>query len=126
MVALCLDPLKFFVDDIATVIAMNKGFSKYHGTFAIVRATRVVAAGIGCYIFAVWERRRSSRVSRVADDLTHNLFTELTETEVDALLDLNQVASPPPILEWMADPGPNQGLYWGENSQMDQNQASSS
>ena len=117
LVTLCLGPLRFAEreaiftnDNIATVIALKKGYSKDSWTTAIVRASRVVAAGIGCAIFATWERRRSSPQTNIADDLTHNLLTDLTAKEVDSYLALGQVSFPPPILQWMARPGPDQTL----------------
>ena len=117
LTTLCLDPLRFVegealfhIDNIATCITLEKGNSSDPWATTVVRAGRVVAAGIGCSIFAVWERRRSSRASRIADDLTHNLFTELTNEEVEALLDFGQVAFPPPVLQWMARPSVDVGL----------------
>ena len=108
---LCLDPLRFVegealfhIDNIATCITLEKGHSTDPWATTVARAGRVVAAGIGCSLFAVWERKRSSRESRIVDDLTHNLFTELSQDEVQALLDLGQVAFPTPILQWMARP----------------------
>ena len=109
---LCLDPLRFIekeaifhIDNIATTIAFKKGFSTDPLATTVLRAARVVAAGIGCQPFANWERRRSSVGSRIADDLTHNIFTELSDSEVERLLDLGHVAFPPPILQWMIKPG---------------------
>ena len=70
----------------------------------IIRAARVVAAGLGCQLFSIWERRRSSIPSCIADDLTHNLFRELSSMEVEVLLTQGHVQFPQPILEWMSMP----------------------
>ena len=114
---LCLDPLRFaekeavfHMDNIATVLTLSRGYSADSWASTLVRAARVVAAGIGCCLFAEWERRSSSRAGRVADDLTHNLVRDLTREELEAFLSLNQVSFPPPILAWMANPSPQQGL----------------
>ena len=70
----------------------------------------MVAAGIGCKISAVWEARRETRATRIADDLTHNLLQELTESEVDSYLNKGLVSFPAPVLEWMSNPAPDQQL----------------
>ena len=117
LVALCLDPLRyaekdalFPVDNMAAVLALQRGYSRDPWTSTIVRAARVMAAGIGCSIYSEWERRRSSRPTRIADDLTHNLLSELSTVELDAYINLGQVSFPQPVLDWMATPGPDPGL----------------
>ena len=99
----------FFIDNIATVLALERGYSRDPWATTI-RAARVVAAGIGCSLYDKWVRRRSCRGAVVADDLTHNLLTELSEEEVEAYLDLGQVSFPDPLLQWMSTPRPDQGL----------------
>ena len=108
---LCLDPLRFIeeevlfhIDNIASVIALKKGRSKDPLATTIVRAARVVAASLGCCLFAEWEKRRSSRCSIIADDLTHNLIGELDEEELHSYVENHLISFPEPILEWMADP----------------------
>ena len=117
LTVMCLDSLTFVeceslfhIDNIATTITLDKGYSTDPWATTVVRAGRVEAAGIGCSLYSVWERRRSSRPSRIADDLTHNLLTELTNEEVSSLLDFGQVSFPLPILQWMANPGTDQSL----------------
>ena len=112
-----LDPMRFvekevcyYIDNIATVLALKRGYSRDSWTSTLVRAAKVFAAGIGCSIYAVWEPRRSSRASRIADNLTHNMVEELTEAEVDAYISFNQVSFPEPLLHWMSNPGPDQSL----------------
>lgn len=51
-----------------------------------------------------WVPRRSDRQSVIADDLTHNLTSNLSREELEAYLDLAIVAFPPPILSWMVNP----------------------
>ena len=108
---LCLEPLRFIeeevlfhIDNVASVTALEKGRSRDPWATTIVRAARVVAASLGCSLFAEWERRRSSRGGRIADDLTHNLVAELDEEEIDTYLKTHYIQFPDPILEWMSDP----------------------
>ena len=61
-------------------------------------------------MFAKWVPRRSSREMRVADDLTHNLLSELNPEEIHAYIAQGFVEFPPPILNWMMSPRPDQGL----------------
>ena len=114
---LCLDPLKFaerevcvIIDNVATTIALHKGRSHDAWATTIIRAARVMAAGIGATLVTVWKPRRSCRPTRVADDLTHGLTIELTQSEVLSYLDLGVTAFPMPILHWMAKPGPDKSL----------------
>ena len=118
LVTLLLDPMRFVEravvftnDNVATVLCFQKGYSKGdQWATTLIRAARVVAAGIGCEMFAVWEPRRSSRPTRVADDLTHNLLHELTEEEVKSYLARATVSFPPPVMSWMTSPKTDQGL----------------
>ena len=118
LAALCWDPdrvknkdIVFLIDNQAAVIALRKGYSKGDPwATTIVRAARVVAAAIGSSLFAKWVPRRSSRETRVADDLTHNILSELTSQELQAYVDSGMVSFPPPICSWMASPRPDQGL----------------
>ena len=64
--ALCLDPSRFVnskalfhIDNVATIYALKKGYSTDPLTTTVIRAARVVDAGIKCRLFAEWERRRS-------------------------------------------------------------------
>ena len=115
--ALCMDPLRFtgcrvvfMIDNQASVIALRKGYSKGDPwATTLVRAAKVVAAGIGADISSAWEPRRSSRGSRIADDLTHNLVKELEDEEISSFLG-SKTRFPEPILGWMACAGPDQGL----------------
>ena len=117
LAAICLDPMRFAeremifrIDNMAAVTALKKGHSRDDLATTIVRAARVVAAGIGASIFSTWERRRSSRGSQIADDLTHNRLTLLTPEEVESYIQLNRVSFPSPILQWMAKPCKDQAL----------------
>ena len=66
----------FYIDNSATVFTVGKGYSKKdQWATTICRAARVVAAEIGASLFAQWSPRRSSRETRIADDLSHNLLT---------------------------------------------------
>ena len=112
LTTLCLDPLRFIeqealfhIDNMATVLALEKGHSRDLWASTIVRAARVVAASLGCEIFATWERRRSSRGSIIADELTHNLVACLNDEELSAYILRNTLSFPAPILQWMMKPG---------------------
>ena len=94
----------FHSDNVATTLALKKGVSGDPLTTAVIRAARVVSAGIDCQIFSEWERRRSSTPSRIADDLTHNIFTKLNAREISVVLEIGCVSFPPPILSWMSLP----------------------
>ena len=96
LTVLILDPLRFTerralfcCDNWGSVIAFKKGYSGDPWATTIVRATRVVSAGPGCTLATKWEKRRSSRPSRIADNLAHNNLEELTLTEVEAYLCLD-------------------------------------
>ena len=117
LVTLMLDPLRFAerevsftIDNIATVLAIQRGYSRDSWTSTLVRAAKVLAAGIGVTLFATWEPRRSSRACRVADNLTHNMLDELSEEEVDAYIAFNTVTFLDPLLHWMTNPKPDQSL----------------
>ena len=117
LTAICLDPLRFagrealfLNDNMSTVRAFGRGYSKDEWTTCIVRASRVVAAAIGASIFVSWERKRSSRGAEIADNLTHNILEGLTAREVEDFVALGLVAFPPPILEWMGNPGSGRSL----------------
>ena len=117
MSTICLDPMRFVekevlfnIDNMATVSALRKGDSGDSWATTLIRAARVVAAAIGCSLYANWTRRRSSVETRIADDLTHNLLTELSDDEVQAYVEFGQVTFPKPILMWMANPGPDRSL----------------
>ena len=112
LAALTLDPMRFVerealfhMDNIASVYALKRGHSKKdEWATTLVRAARVVAAGLGCSLFIEWERRRTSRESIIADELTHNLVQGLDKKELEAYLLQGKVAFADPILEWMAKP----------------------
>ena len=118
LAALCSDPARFLdkvalfiIDNMATVICLEKGYSKGDlWATTILRAARVVAAGIGCTLQAVWEPRRSSRPTRISDNLTHNRLEELEVDEIESYLSKNIVSFPEPIIEWMSAPQPDQSL----------------
>ena len=104
-------PVLFTNDNAASVLVLQKGYSMGdQWATTICRAARVVAGGLGCYIQAVWEPRRSSRQTIIADNLTHNLLDELDVEEIDQYLDKECISFPDPILRWMAEPLPDQGL----------------
>ena len=112
LVSLLIDPLRFVErmieftnDNVASVLVLKKGYSSGDPW-----AARVVAAGLGCHLQAVWEPRRSSRPTRIADNLTHNLLEELDEEEIVSYLNRGQVTFPAPLLEWMSSPQPDQRL----------------
>ena len=100
----------FHIDNIATTNALNKGHSTDLWATTEIRAGQVLTAGIGCSLFSVWERKRSSRATRIVDDLTQNLLTELEDSELTSFLDVGQVAFPAPILRWMDNPCTDLGL----------------
>ena len=112
LVPLMMDPLRFcgrevmvVTDNAAAVIALRKGYSRGDTWATVVcRAARTVAAGICCSLQARWEPRRSSRPTRVSDDLTHNLLTELSSHEIEAYLSKAVVSFPEPVLQWMSAP----------------------
>ena len=118
LAALCLDPVRFVgrkvlfsVDSIAAVLALPAGYSTGDNlATTVVRAARVVAAGLGSTISAEWEARRSSRGGRVADDLSHNLMEDLSEGEIAAYLSQGLLRFPQPIFVWMSSPRPDVGL----------------
>lgn len=100
----------FMIDNQASVIAMRKGY--FNGdpwATTLVRAAKVVAAGIAADISSAWESRQSSRGSRIADDLTHNLVKELEDDEISMFIGSN-TRFLEPILGWMACAAPDQGL----------------
>ena len=108
---LCLDPMRFIendalfhIDNVASVRALEKGRSRDAWATTLIRAARVVAAALGCSLFADWERRRSTRNSEVADDLTHILVAKLTDDELRVYLQAGNISFPEPILNWMASP----------------------
>ena len=112
LVPLLIDPLRFLgrnltivTDNAASAIILKKGYSNGDMWATVIcRAARVVAAGLCCKLQANWEPRRSSRPTRIADDLTHNLLLELNEKEVDAYIERAEVSFPQPILAWMKSP----------------------
>ena len=118
LAVLCTDPLRFVaqevvfhIDNFAAVIALKRGRARRDPwASTLIRAARVVASDLGCSIFAVWERRRSSRNSEIADDLTHNLVRNLSDHELRSYIRMNALQFPKPILEWMACPGPDAAL----------------
>ena len=117
LAVLCLDPMRFVerdvlfhIDNVASVVALSKGRSRDPWASTLIRATRVVAAALGCSVFAEWERRRSSSCSEIADDLTHNLVGKLSDRELEAYVRGSFLQFPLPILEWMADPKPDSAL----------------
>ena len=83
---------------------LEKGRSKDAWATTLVRAARVVAASLGCTLFAEWEGRCSTRGSQIADDLTHNLVESLNNEELDSYLQGHHIEFPEPILQWMAEP----------------------
>ena len=95
----------FNLDSVAAVAAQRRGRSVTDDlATTVVRAARVVAAAIGCIISSDWVPRRSDRQSIIADDLTHNITSNLSREELKAYLDLATVSFPPPILRWMDHP----------------------
>ena len=117
LATLCIDPMRFVgtevvfhIDNHAAVIALRKGHSRDSWASTIVRAARVVAAALGCSLFSEWERRRSTRGSIIADELTHNLIAVLNDQELQEYLVLGRVEFPEPISQWLANPGPDVGL----------------
>ena len=111
----------FIVDNVAAVIALEKGYSTGDPwATTLIRAAKVVASGIGASLVAEWEPRRSCRGSRISDNLTHNILQELVEEEMKAYLEDKHVTFPPPILDWMSYPAPDrclglQCLNWIKN-----------
>ena len=95
----------FHMDNAASVNVLKKGRSKDYWATTIVRAARVVEAGIGCNLFIDWERRHTSRESIIVDDLTHNPVHSLSDKELEAYLTQGTVTFPEPILQWMGKPG---------------------
>ena len=117
LTTLATDPFRFigrevsFVNDnISTVIAFKKGYSRDQWTTCIVKASRVVAAKLCADIYVTWEPRRSSKGSKIADNLTHNILEDLSNEEVQTYLKMGRVCFPKPILEWMDRPGPDRTL----------------
>ena len=112
LVPLLIDPARFMgvkvlviTDNAAAALALVRGYSAGDPwASTICRAARVVAAALGCCLQADWEPRRSSRGSRISDNLTHNLLVELDSREIDAYLQHGKVCFPLPILRWMASP----------------------
>ena len=107
---LCIDPHRFVenevlfhIDNVASVIALEKGRSRDPWASTLVRAARVIAASLGCTLFSEWEGRRSTRESRIADDLTDNLVANLDDLELSTYLSSNYIEFPEPILNWMAN-----------------------
>ena len=96
----------FHIDDAAAVIALDKGYSRRdQWATTICRAARVVAAEIGASLFAQWTPRTSSRETRVADNLTHNLLAELDQDEQNSYLERGLVELLKPIRAWMQNQG---------------------
>ena len=86
---LCLDPLRFeenealiHQDNIVTTITLNKVQSPDSLATTVIRATRIIAAGIGCQLFSIWEKKRLWDPTRIADYITHNLSTEFSSYEI--------------------------------------------
>ena len=101
----------FNLDSIAAVSAFRKGKSdKDDLATTIIRAAIIVTAALDCTIDSIWVLRRSDRQSVIADDLTHNLTSNLSSEELKAYLALATVSFPPPLLSWMAHPVENQTL----------------
>ena len=88
----------------------SQGHCRDEWATTVVRAARVVAAGIGCTLYVDWERRCSSRESIIADNLTHNLLEGLDEKELESYLASGNVSFAEPILHWMARPRKDLGL----------------
>ena len=113
LVPLVMKPDKFIgrktiviSDNAASVLILGKGYSSGDPwATTICRAARVVAAALGCDLLAKWEPRRSSRETRISDNLTHNLLDELEREEVTAYIEDRSVSFPHPVLQWMAQPG---------------------
>ena len=118
LATLCWDPLRFvgrkvlfMIDNVASSIALTKGYSSGDPwATTIVRATRVVASGLGASVASEWEPRRSSKGGEIADNLSHNILSGLQESEIEAYLERRLVRFPQPILNWMSRPCQDQGL----------------
>ena len=96
---------RFNLDSMAAVCAQKAGRSNQDSlATTVIRAARVVAAALGCSISSEWVPRRSDRQSVIADDLTHNITSNLSNEELEAYLTLSTVAFPPPVLSWMENP----------------------
>lgn len=103
--------LLFHMDNSAASLALARGRSKRdRWATTIIRAARGVAAAIGASIHSKWTRRRSSRETDIADDLSHCRTSCLSSTELTAFLSGGSVRFPDPILVWMNNPKPDRTL----------------
>ena len=64
----------------------------------------VLTASLNISLVVEWERRRTTRGSRIADDLTHNMMSACSMHEIHAMLEKNIQYFPRPIRTWMMDP----------------------
>ena len=118
LVAICWDPWRFMnkqalfhIDNYATVRAYEAGRSRNcQLTSTLVRAAGLVAAFLNIRLKVLWQRRRSSRGSIIADDLTHNLTSACSRTETLALIHGNILKFPDPIVSWMTNPSVSYSL----------------
>ena len=118
LATLCIDPSRWVsqeldckVDNLASTLALPRGRSKKDKwATTVIRAARVVAAGLGATIHTSWTPRCSSRETVVADDLSHCRTARLSAAELAAFLKEGHISFPEPILNWMENPRPDPSL----------------
>ena len=118
LATLCIDPSRWVnqeldckVDNMASTLALPRGRSKTDKwATTVIRAARVVAAGLGATIHTSCIPRCSSREAVVADDLSHCRTSRLSSAELTAFLQGGHISFPDPILKWMQSPRPDTSL----------------
>ena len=118
LATLCIDPARWVsqemvckVDNLASTLALSRGRSKKDKwATTVIRAARVVAAGLGASIHTSWIPRCSSREALAADDLSHCKTARLSAAELTAFLKEGHISFPDPILSWMENPRPDPSL----------------
>ena len=70
-----------------------------------------MAGALACRLFVSWTLRRSEAESVIADDLTHMDFSSALALDQHAFTSIQSF--PPPISEWMRQPGYSRDLGHG-------------
>ena len=101
-------PVRFWVDNAASVFIFNKGYSSScHISAALATALAQVAAALGCQLEVVKITRCSESYSSMADALSKGdfvRFRSLATALPDLALPVNPLPVPASILRWVARP----------------------
>ena len=97
--------LHFFVDNMATCLALTKETSQDLAATLLVKLVKFTAACIDCVITVEHVKRRSTPAACLADDLTHYKTDQLFSWDTRAMYALETAL--PPVQQWMTDIAPD-------------------